>query len=251
MSTRSQNENKFGHWEELPGGGLDQPRDIDALTHVQDLLPTLIDLCGISAPDNAHFDGASLAPLLSGRAETLPDPDRMLVVQYGEPPRRGNAAVLWKKWRLVGGRELYRVDDDPGQKRNVASDHVDVAERMQAHYEQWWEDVQPGLKETPRIHLGAEAANSTTLYASDWRGDYADNWGGLGPGNRKGAWKVSVMRPGEYELTLYRWPPEAKTPLDAPLSGPRGRRRAVTQTAARLGLATTLCPRGRPQKYLA
>ena len=108
----------FVHW---PGGGLDQPRDIEALTHVQDLLPTLLDMCGVPAPEDADFDGVSLLPLLRGESETLPDPDRMLVVQYGEPPRPGEAAVLWRKWRLVEGKELYRVDEDPGQQRNFSS----------------------------------------------------------------------------------------------------------------------------------
>jgi len=188
----------------------------------------------VPAPEDADFDGVSLLPLLRGESETLPDPDRMLVVQYGEPPRPGEAAVLWRKWRLVEGKELYRVDEDPGQQRNVASDHLDVVARMRAHYQQWWKDVQPALKDTPPILLGADEANPTILYASDWRGDYADNWGGLRGGNKKGNWNVRVTRPGDYRLTLYRWPPEAETALDAPLSGPCGKGVAVPIRAAKV-----------------
>ena len=50
------------------------------LTEVQDLLPTLIDLCGLQKRRQTQFDGASLAGLLRGIVESLPD--RMLIVQY-------------------------------------------------------------------------------------------------------------------------------------------------------------------------
>jgi len=67
----------FVRW---PGGGLRQPVDIDQLTTCQDLLPTLIELCGLMAPANTRFDGVSLAGLLRGTEKKLAD--RMLVVQY-------------------------------------------------------------------------------------------------------------------------------------------------------------------------
>jgi len=194
----------FVHW---PGGGIDQPRDVDVLTHVQDVLPTLIDLCHLDAPDTPEFDGVSLAFLLRGQTSQLPDSERMLVVQYGVSPVHGDAAVLWKKWRLIKGKELYRIDKDPGQKDNIASDYPAIINRMRQHYERWWADAQPAMDQTPRIHLGADQANPTMLYASDWQGDYADNWVNLARGYRKGTWNVHIRRSGQYRVTLYRWPP--------------------------------------------
>src|SRR4029079_4918424 len=38
-------------------GGKLTSQPVDGLTEVQDLLPTLVDLCGIPKPANAHFDG--------------------------------------------------------------------------------------------------------------------------------------------------------------------------------------------------
>ncbi|HEY1381743.1 MAG TPA: arylsulfatase, partial [Gemmataceae bacterium] len=55
-----------------PAGGLGQPRNVDVLTNNQDILPTLIDLCGLPKPANARFDGSSLAGLLKGTTNTLP-----------------------------------------------------------------------------------------------------------------------------------------------------------------------------------
>ncbi len=47
------------------------------------------------------FDGVSLAKLLRGEQENLPD--RMLVVQFSRmerpAPRKGDATVMWRRWR--------------------------------------------------------------------------------------------------------------------------------------------------------
>ncbi|MBM3334376.1 arylsulfatase, partial [Candidatus Sumerlaeota bacterium] len=51
-----------------PGGGLRKPGDVDDLAQNQDILPTLIDLCGLRNPRGARFDGVSLAPLLRGKS---------------------------------------------------------------------------------------------------------------------------------------------------------------------------------------
>ncbi|MFW6286612.1 MAG: arylsulfatase, partial [Candidatus Sumerlaeota bacterium] len=69
----------FVRW---PNGKLTDPCDIDTPTQVQDILPTLIDLCGLARPDGVQkFDGSSFAPLLRG--EEMPElEDRMFVVQY-------------------------------------------------------------------------------------------------------------------------------------------------------------------------
>ena len=51
----------FMHW---PGGGLDTGRDVDRLTANIDILPTLIEVCGLDSSGASEFDGRSLVPLL-------------------------------------------------------------------------------------------------------------------------------------------------------------------------------------------
>src|SRR5262249_48437375 len=127
----------FVRW---PAGKLGSPRDIDPLTQIQDVCPTLLDLCSVPAPKAAKFDGTSLAGLLRGSSSTLPD--RMLVVQYGQLPVKWEGCVLWNKWRLVKGEELYDLKTDPGQAMNVADKHPDIFKKMRAHYETWWAGVE-------------------------------------------------------------------------------------------------------------
>ncbi len=196
-----------------PAGGLGAPRGIDLPAQIQDLLPTLVDLCGLKKPEKAGFDGASLAGLLKGTSDL---PDRMLVVQYGQQIRKWDACVIWRKWRLVKGEELHDLASDPAQERNVAGAHPQVLARMREHYEKWWAGVEPLVGDFVATALGSEKQNPVTLTSSDWEGVYADNSRHVGEaagGPRGGHWNVAVEREGEYEIALRRWPRETGLPL--------------------------------------
>ena len=59
----------FIRW--LPQGNLSHGKGRNDLTQVQDLLPTLIELCGLKAKPDANFDGISLASLMKGKVDSL------------------------------------------------------------------------------------------------------------------------------------------------------------------------------------
>jgi len=200
----------FVRW---PGGPLKHARDVDELTQVQDLLPTLIELCGLQA-DQPKFDGISLARLLKGTSKELPD--RKLVVQYRTSGEKWNpAVVMWKRWRLVGPDRLYNIDDDPHQDNNVAEQHPDILRAMADHYDAWHAEAKTLFDQPRWITVGSEAANPMMLYAQDWVGGYCDNRGGLMEATANGYWNVIVDRDGVYQLELRRWPFEADLPLSA------------------------------------
>ena len=129
----------FFYW---PNGDLGEPREIEGLTQVQDILPILIEFCGLEPPAELRLDGISLAPVLRG-AEQVPE-DRMLTVNYSRMPgeldyptpdspsfiKREGAAVLWKRWRLLEGTALYDLDSDPEQNLDVADQHPDIVRQM-------------------------------------------------------------------------------------------------------------------------
>jgi arylsulfatase A-like enzyme len=208
----------FVRW---PRGQLGQPRDVDELAQVQDILPTLVDLCGLNVEPSVAkgFDGTSLAALLRGTATALPD--RKLVVQWSpqESPVIDDAAVLWKKWRLVHGKELYDVAADPGQARDVAADHADIVATLRSHYDTWWREVSAATAMRQRIVIGG-AENPARLTLFDWRKrTTADNvtnqpvvWNGR-PVN--GEWTLEAATPGLYRFQLRRYPVEARAGLSA------------------------------------
>ncbi|MCX8038352.1 MAG: arylsulfatase [Candidatus Sumerlaeia bacterium] len=201
----------FVRW---PAGALRPVGDVDVLTQVQDILPTLMDLCGLKKPDSAQFDGISLAGLLRGATNTLPD--RMCVVQYGQEPKKWECAVLWNKWRLVRGEELYDLKTDFGQKTNVAAQNPDVLKKMRDYYERWWAGVEPRLYDFVPIIVGADQENPVTLSAADWANVYCDNMRNLREGlNRNSQWHILAAKDGQYEIGLRRWPKEADAPIAA------------------------------------
>lgn len=220
-----------------PGGGYGRGRDIDALTHSTDLLPTLIDLCGLgNVPKGTSFDGYSLRPLLEGKQDALDD--RKVVIQYRAAFRPWRGAVLWKKWRLVNGSELYDVASDPGQKENLYERHRDVVSIMRAHYEQWVKETTPLMNQTNFVSVGTLHEATTWLSSCNWTGSYADNWGNLAKQNIPGHWSLQVERGGDYRVSMYMFHPEANVPLGGRLRNVNSR--PVTQARLLLdGEATT------------
>jgi arylsulfatase A-like enzyme len=202
-----------------PAGDFGEPRDENELTQVQDILPTLIDLCGLKKPADVHFDGHSLASLL--RVPETNIPDRMLVVQYGEQPggqklEKWRSAVMWHKWRLVHGDELYDLRTDPGQQQNVAVQHPAVLKKLRDHYERWWAGVESQLDNFEPVSIGADQQNPVTLSAADWNKIYCDNMQQLRAGREaNGPWHVLVEKDGTYEFRLRRWPRAADAAIAA------------------------------------
>jgi hypothetical protein len=215
-----------------PKGGLVGPRDVDALGAHVDLLPTLIDLCRLNRPEGARFDGISLAPLLTGRAQRLPE--REIFVQFrqsADPPEKWKAAVLAGRWRLIGGKELYDIDADPGQRSDVAERHPDVVERLRKAYEAWWSEVSPAFDSYCEIVLGADEENPAKLNGFDWHTKTPWNQGAIRSGvAANGFWAVEIEQAGSYEFTLRRWPAEVDAPITAAIPGGK----AIAATTARL-----------------
>jgi hypothetical protein len=233
-----------------PAGNLSPPGDYLELTQIQDLLPTLIDLCGL-ADSRSGFDGISLARLLT-QGEQSELADRMLVVQYGRQPlyrlrfpEKWDACVLWKNWRLVNGDELYNVESDPSQERSVFAEVPAIAERMRDYYEQWWKRIVPSMEEPVPISIGSEHERATVLTSHDWMmRNTADVIYHVREGiNVSGAWNVFIERDGEYEISLWRWPKEANARLTDALPAfravddtfPKGKALPISRANLRIG----------------
>ena len=200
-----------------PNGKFRSAGDIGFLTECQDVLPTLIDLCDLKKTKNVKFDGVNLADVLRGRSATIDD--RMLVSQFSRmekpQPAHGDAVVMWNKWRLVSGSELYDVGRDPAQEHNIIAQHPALVTKMKNYYDRWWSGVEPRVNEFSAIHIGSEKENPTMLTPCDWRDVFLDQQAQVRRVRRNGIWTLFVERAGEYEVSLRRWPIEADLPITA------------------------------------
>ncbi len=163
-----------------------------------DILPTLLDACGVPKPTRVPLDGRSLLPLLL--EDNADWPDRTLYLQWhrGDEPELFRAcAARTQRYKLVNGKELYDMVGDPGEQHDIAADRPDIVAEMRAGYEAWFKDVGSARGYAPpRIHLGTPHENPVTLTRQDWRG--AKGWGD----NALGYWEVHVAGAGDYEVTL-------------------------------------------------
>lgn len=202
-----------------PKGGWKAGLDISTPTQVQDLLPTLLALCDLSA-HGAVFDGRNLLPLLqNGRLE-----DRMFVVQYGQRKRpvKYDAAVVWNQWRLQNGSELYDIVKDRAQKTDVAAQYPDIVGRMRSFYEKWWAEIEPTLDDPIPVIIGSQIENPVLLTSIDWWEVDADNIDFISAavgGPRGGVWNVQAEAEGRYRIELRRWPFHTNKPIGS--EGPR------------------------------
>jgi len=198
----------FMHW---PKGQINVQKSIGQLVSYIDFMPTLMDLCGIKNTSDA-VDGISLRPLLNDE----PLSDRVLIVdtQREEFLVKGKRpSVMTNQWRMTGDDELYDIKDDKGQRINVASEYPEVMERLKNEYEFWWAKTSV-LKDTYcYAKVGSELAPEVTLFSHDLhmeKGMPAWNQVQLRAGSGdNGFWPIEVVKAGNYEIELARWPKES------------------------------------------
>lgn len=187
-----------------------------------DVMPTILDACGVPLPAGVRIDGRSLLPLLEGRESAWPD--RAIVIQA----HRGDVAVRYhnfmertQRWKLLNASgfdkemdsvtprfELYDMQNDPFELHDVAAEHPEVVEDLRARYDAWFDDVsstRPDNYAPPRIVIGAAAAPGVTLTRQDWRRTTNDHgWGA----RSTGYWEVDVADAGPYQVRV-RFPKNA------------------------------------------
>jgi arylsulfatase A-like enzyme len=198
-----------------PAGGVGGGVDVERLTAHIDVLPTLIELCGLEKPEGVRFDGDSLAPLVKGKADNWPE--RTIITdsqRVNMPIKWRKSAVMTDRWRLVNGEELYDIKADPGQSKNLADKHPDVVAELRAEYGKWWTDTSKRFLEHCEIIVGSDHENPATLTSHDWHAHGPWNQDQIRQGQKQNSyWVVEVARSGEYEIELRRWPKEADTPI--------------------------------------
>lgn len=211
----------FVHW---PEGKLTGGRDVKPITAHVDVLPTLIEMCAIQAPANVKFDGRSIVPLLHASADEWPD--RILVTdsqRVKDPIKWKQSSVMTSQWRLINGKQLYDIKNDPGQESNVASGHPQVVNRLTNFYDEWWDELLPSFNNATAVSLGHPRDNPARLTSHDWITTRMTPWNqsqvrkAMNGDENTGFWNVNVVEDGEYEFRLRRWPDESNASIDQEL----------------------------------
>ncbi|WP_308634167.1 sulfatase-like hydrolase/transferase [Paenibacillus silvisoli] len=109
----------------------------DFVYNLLDMAPTLFELAGLDANNDAAFHGRSLTPLVTAGESDQPWRDEVVASyngqQFGLYTQRMIRTREWKYiWNLTDTDELYRLDDDPGELDNVIGrkEHADVVAEL-------------------------------------------------------------------------------------------------------------------------
>jgi arylsulfatase A-like enzyme len=184
--------------------------EIHSLTSGMDILPTILELCQIK-PDDV-FDGISLVPLSKG--QTLPKRSIIADTQRGEYLTKNQAySVMSEGWRLVNGNELYEIQEDPEQRKNIAAQFPDKVEFMKQEYEKWWQEVSVQKSDYQRVIVGSRKQKMVCLTSHDlhvekglpaWNQELVKSEKG-----ENGFWAIEVSKKSVYKVELRRFPQES------------------------------------------
>ncbi len=195
-----------------PDGKIEAGKAVEELTAHIDILPTLIDLCGLTAPE-ISYDGTSLRDLLYKSSNVWKE--RSLVVENQrvvDPIKWRYCSVMTEQWRLVDGKELYDLEKDRKQKTDVASQFPEVVETLRGTYENFWSDVSREHDLTSYMVIGSDHSPIVGLSSHDWLLDIYPAWDQVhikkGEVAVEAKWAIEVERDGVYEISLRRWPVE-------------------------------------------
>jgi arylsulfatase/uncharacterized sulfatase len=119
----------------------------NSLTHVSDIVPTLLDLAGVQHPGTSYkgqtiypLTGHSLLPIIQGKASRVRGPDEVLGYELS-----GNRAVFKGDYKLLsnlapvgdGQWHLYNIATDPGETRDLKDDMPELFQSLQNDYAKW------------------------------------------------------------------------------------------------------------------
>jgi len=190
-------------------GKIKAGHQIPQIAGAIDLLPTLAELTGIKLTNEKPLDGISFKGQLLGEQENASTDERRIFSHWSS-----RVSVRTQQFRLDHEGNLYDMQQDPGQRRDVTKDHPEVAADLKLAVKRWKADLLANRPEQPRPFLvGHASARTTQLPARDAEGrgkikrsagppncSFFTNWKST---EDKIVWNVEVVEPGAYEVELY------------------------------------------------
>lgn len=220
-------------------GHFPEDRRVSTLAGLCDVFPTLAALCGLDVRAFPEMDGRSLEPILLAGRQPEGWSDRALPVHVARWPANTpvdklpflNSSIRTQRHSLVNGSELYDLEADPGEERDIAALRPDVVERLRKEYLGWWNGVKDSAMETQPFVLGRPGTGPVELTCMDWSPGRTSRqplpvglweqktiaaWTSgkemSGVDGGAGGWMVRVETPGTYMIELRRRPAGAAEP---------------------------------------
>ncbi|UBM59403.1 arylsulfatase [Marinilongibacter aquaticus] len=157
-------------------------QQIGTLSAHIDILPTIMDFCGIKKSPQAKLDGKSLVPCFSGKGEELNDRSLFFYWTRRYPELYQNIALIKGDFKLVGNTSydaeigqfsLYNVREDPFEKQNILENNTALAQTMKKELDATYTELiqEEHFKNQPLIEIGNEKERVSFLNRNDADGE--------------------------------------------------------------------------------
>jgi arylsulfatase A-like enzyme len=115
-----------------------------------DILPTVLEACGLPAKPDLHKDGVSFASLLRGDTKPVHDALFWHFPHYGNHGSGPCSSVRVGEWKLIhwiedDSVELFNLATDPGEKTDLAAQQPDRAKDLRARLEAWRKETDANM----------------------------------------------------------------------------------------------------------
>ncbi|MBF0199113.1 MAG: arylsulfatase, partial [Planctomycetes bacterium] len=114
--------------------GIRAGTQVTPICSAVDLVPTLMDICGLKTPGPLPLDGFNLLPLLKGKPNA--QEGRIIVNAWNK-----NRSARNQRFRMTRPGKLYDMIKDPGQTIDVKSKHPEVAATMKFAMNEVYKDL--------------------------------------------------------------------------------------------------------------
>lgn len=187
-------------------------QSVNTICGAIDLMPTLLSLAEVKRVGDKPLDGLDVSPLMRG--ETVKWNDRMIFSVWGK-----QSSVRTQQYR-GNAKELYDIQADRGQTKNVAGEQSAAANKLAIALNNWKlslpdladDTKKNGTVDPRKIDIGYNVFPVTMLPARDGEPSggitrsssapncsYFINW--TSPQD-KVVWNVDVQQEGDYEVTI-------------------------------------------------
>lgn len=172
-----------------------------------DLLPTLSALAGIPIASKKALDGIDLSPVIKGDQDKMRD--RIIYSHW-----RGRVSARIQQYRLDHQGKLFDLDNDPGQRTDLARKFPKLAAHLATKVAAWKTDVLPASTKDERLFpIGHVDYRWTQIPARDGKAQggikrsnrfpncsYFSNWTKLEDAI---TWDTQVTAAGTYDVELH------------------------------------------------
>jgi arylsulfatase A-like enzyme len=196
--------------------GKIRPGEAPTPAITQDLVPTLLDACGIDRGKD-RLDGHSLSYDLK-RMSVAPRTQFWHYPHYSNQGGKPGGAIRHREWKLIefyedGRRELYNLKDDPGEHRNLAAEKPDVVKDLAAKLAAWRKEVgakmptaNPKYLPNPQTDKGFVLhARTARVHGAQLRYEpppHKETLGYWSDAKDYATWELTVTKPGAFTVEL-------------------------------------------------